>query len=107
MSGETSGLASADQSATSSFDDKKVGSTEECPKHEAKSESTSTHWIELELVGEDDAPIVGEPYRVTLGDASVIEGRTGKTGIVRIEGIDPGQCQVSFPALDQAAWDSA
>ncbi|MCA9710231.1 MAG: hypothetical protein KDK70_30605 [Myxococcales bacterium] len=107
MSGSGSSLGKADQGAKASFDDRGVGATEACPQHDQGSETTASSWIEIELIGEDDAPVVGEPYRVTLSDQSVIEGRIGKTGVVRIEGIDPGRCTVSFPALDQEAWDPA
>ena len=55
--------------------------------------------IEIELLGEDDRPVVGERYRLELDD--------GSTGCVRLEGIDPGRCKVTFPDLDPEAWEPA
>jgi len=60
-------------------------------------------WIEIELLGEDDQPIPGERYRVTLPDGSVDEGTLDPKGWARIEGFAPGECQVSFPELDGEA----
>jgi hypothetical protein len=33
-----------------------------------------------------------------------MEGTLDKEGKVRVDGIPPGQCQVSFPDLDKGAW---
>ena len=64
-----------------------------------------SHYVEIELVGEDDGPIAGERYRVVLPNGSSVEGRTGADGTARIVGIDrAGTCKVSFPDLDQDAW---
>jgi hypothetical protein len=62
-------------------------------------------WIEIELVGEDDEPIAGAPYKVTLPDKSVAAGTLDQSGWARIEGFDPGGCKVSFPELDEEAWE--
>ncbi|WP_437285476.1 hypothetical protein [Sorangium sp. So ce406] len=61
-------------------------------------------WVELSLVGEDDMPIPGEQYRIELPDGSVRDGRLDSRGLARIDGIDPGTCSITFPALDQDAW---
>lgn len=63
------------------------------------------HWIEIELVGEDDRPIANEPYEVTLPDQRVISGQLDAAGWARIDRIaSAGDCLVSFPRLDEAAW---
>jgi type VI secretion system secreted protein VgrG len=62
-------------------------------------------WIEIELVGEDDSPISGEKYQVTLPDGTVASGTLDGDGFARIEGFDSGDCKVSFPELDKAAWE--
>ncbi len=63
------------------------------------------HWIEIELVGEDDRPIANEAYEVTLPDQRVISGQLDAAGWARIDGIaSAGECLVSFPRLDKAAW---
>jgi hypothetical protein len=61
-------------------------------------------WIEIEMVGEDDKPVGGVAYRVTLPDDTVAEGTLDERGFARIDGIEPGNCNVTFPRLDQDAW---
>jgi type VI secretion system secreted protein VgrG len=68
---------------------------------------TKTDWIEIELVGEDDKPIPGARYRMTLPDGSVDEGTLDGKGFVRVVGFEPGSCEVTFPDLDQDAWENA
>ncbi len=63
-----------------------------------------TAWIELNLVDEDDKPLPGEQYQVTLPDGSVADGTLDEKGHARIENIDPGSCQITFPNLDKNAW---
>ena len=59
-------------------------------------------WIEIQLVDEEDNPVAGERYRVTLPDGeTVAEGALDENGLARVEGIDPGICQITFPDLDQ------
>ena len=62
-------------------------------------------WIEIELVGEDDEPIPGEKYKVTLPDGKVAEGTLDQNGFKRLERIPPGNCQITFPKLDKDAWE--
>lgn len=53
----------------------------------------------------EDYPLAGEKYRVVLPEGSVREGTLEVDGVVRFEGIPRGPCQVSFPELDQDAWE--
>ncbi|KYF84294.1 hypothetical protein BE17_36785 [Sorangium cellulosum] len=62
-------------------------------------------WIEIQLIGEDGRGIPGERYRITGPDGSVREGALDGQGLARVEGIEPGQCEVTFPALDEEAWE--
>ncbi len=66
---------------------------------------TPKTWIEIELVGEDDEPIAGEKYRITLPDGTVDEGTLDTNGWARVQGIDPSTCEISFPDLDRDAWE--
>lgn len=66
-----------------------------------------TAWIEVELVDEDDKPVPGERYRITLPDDSVAEGTTDEKGKGRVEGFEPGSCKITFPDLDKDAWEPA
>ncbi|MDA1076895.1 MAG: hypothetical protein O3A63_19415 [Proteobacteria bacterium] len=72
---------------------------------ESKKEKLS--WIEIELIDEADKPIAGERYEITLPDGSVTKGSLDSNGFARIDGIDPGECQISWPNLDKDAWQKA
>ena len=84
---------------------------EECEKaRQAASEAaeaTEKTWIEILLVGEDDAPVPGEQFRITLPDGRVREGELDGNGSARMDDIDPGSCQITFPNLDKDAWRKA
>jgi type VI secretion system secreted protein VgrG len=62
-------------------------------------------WIEIELVDEEDNPVPGEKYRITLPNGKVAQGTLDHEGFARVEGIDPGTCQITFPELDKEAWE--
>jgi hypothetical protein len=83
-----------------------LGDAEEVlgPLSESEAETT---WIAIELVGEDGKPIPAVPYRITLPDGSTREGTLDSGGRAMIRGIDPGQCGVTFPLLDQNTWGLA
>ena len=77
-----------------------VESDEEANQGQEKS------WIEIELVDEDDEPVVGERFRITLKDGKTIaKGTTDENGVARVNGIDPGTCKITFPDLDKDAWE--
>jgi type VI secretion system secreted protein VgrG len=80
------------------------------PADEGKQEKETEKklsWIEIELVGEDKKPIPGERYRVTLPDQTVDEGTLDDKGHARIEGFEKGDCKITFPDLDEEAWEDA
>lgn len=107
MTHEPSTLQSSGQAADESFRETPVGAGPEPCAKAATASPPAVSWIEIQLLGEDDEPSVGDRYRVELGDGSAIEGRIGSTGIVRLEGIDPANCVVTFPELDSTAWEPA
>ncbi|MFZ2148951.1 MAG: hypothetical protein WAV28_17205 [Sedimentisphaerales bacterium] len=80
----------------------KYGSEQVTP-HKPDEEKTS--WIEIEMVDEEDEPVTGEKYKITLPDDSVAEGTLDGKGFARVEGIDPGTCKITFPELDKDAWE--
>jgi hypothetical protein len=83
----------------------KYGSVKTTPY---KKDPEKKSWIEVELVDEEKKPVAGEAYRITLPDGKTIaEGTLGEQGLVRIEGIDPGSCKITFPELDKEAWEKA
>ncbi len=74
----------------------------------AQGEETQKSWIEIELKDEDDNPVPGEQYEITLPDGThVARGTLDQDGLARVEGIDPGECKVTFPRLDKASWAPA
>ena len=65
-------------------------------------------WIEIVLVDEDNNPVPGETYQITLPDgATVAAGTLDDKGFARLEGIDSGTCKITFPELDKDAWDKS
>ena len=80
---------------------------EEEEKEEHQPEVKTRHWIEIQLVDETGAPVSGQAYRITLPDGEVRQGSTDGKGVVRFDGIDPGQCDFTFTKLDQEAWEPA
>jgi hypothetical protein len=71
-------------------------------------EPISTHFLEIELRDEEDQPIPNEQYRVTFANGTVREGRLDENGLADFRNLQSGgECQVSFPALDQEAWERA
>ena len=79
------------------------------PPTSPEEKGTKTSWIEIALVYESNGkPVPGVAYEVTLPDGkTVASGSTDEKGSARVEGIDPGSCQVSFPNLDKEAWEDA
>jgi hypothetical protein len=63
-------------------------------------------WIEIRLVDQDGEPVAGAAYRLRITDGSVREGKLGAEGSVRVPGLEPGTCEVSFPEFDAGAWRS-
>ena len=70
-------------------------------------EDTKNHWIEIELVYENNGePVPNEEYCVRLPDGSERRGSLDENGFAREPNIpDPGNCQITFPRLDQEAWE--
>jgi len=75
------------------------------PEDEEEEQQQKKSWIEIELVGEDDEPIPGERYRITLPDNSVASGTLDEKGFARVEGFEKGTCKICFPGLDKEAWE--
>ncbi|CAN7365303.1 hypothetical protein LJR289_002096 [Pseudoduganella sp. LjRoot289] len=65
-----------------------------------------THWLEVQLLGEDDKGISFAEYEIALPDGHIVRGYLDEHGYGRLEGIEQtGMCAVRFPALDNAAWE--
>jgi hypothetical protein len=80
----------------------------ESPPNEAPAERVEPKtWIEILLLDMANQPIPGVRCTVTLPDGSTRETRLDTRGIARLDDLDPGTCQVTFPDLDQEAWEPA
>lgn len=64
-------------------------------------------WIEIEMVGEDGKPYPGESFRLRFPDGSITGGTLDEKGFARVQGIEPGSVEITFPNLDKEAWDPA
>jgi hypothetical protein len=80
---------------------------EEALGPESSEAPTETSWIEIELLDDDDKPVADEAYRIEMADGSTREGTLDSRGRAMIRGIDPGQCGVTFPDLDEHVWKKA
>jgi hypothetical protein len=58
-------------------------------------------WIEIELLDEDGRRVATE-LLVTLPDGTKL--RPSFPGFVRLDGIDPGTCDIEFPKIDGREW---
>jgi len=66
-----------------------------------------TSWVEIELVDDQGQPVPGETYQVRLSDGSLFIGTLDGRGQARIEGIDSGTCQITFPDRHSTDWSRA
>jgi len=77
------------------------------PKSDEDDEKKKS-WIGIELVDEEDQPVAGEKYEITLPDDSVAKGTLDQNGFARVEGLEAAvTCKVTFPNLDKDAWEKA
>ena len=64
-------------------------------------------WIEVQLVNKKGQPVAGARYRLKVTDGSIREGKLDEKGSVRVPGIDPGMCEVTFLDYDGKEWTRA
>ncbi len=68
-------------------------------------EEKETSWVEIEMVDEEGKPWRGELYEITRADGRVIRGKLNEKGQARIGLPKKENAKVSFPKLDQDAWE--
>jgi hypothetical protein len=86
----------------------KYASVQVKPHKPPEDDEEKKSWIEIELLDEEDKPVPGERYRITLPDGkTVAEGTLDENGFARVEGIDSGQAKIEFPDLDESCWNEA
>ncbi len=61
-------------------------------------------WLKLKLVDEEGKPVPGERYEVITSDGKKRSGTLNNKGEAEVKGIEPGNCDVTFPNLDKDAW---
>jgi hypothetical protein len=66
-----------------------------------------TTWIEMEVVDECGIPAAGREYQCMLPDGTIQTGTLDRSGRVRFEGIDPGNCAFSLTGTHRDEWDCA
>lgn len=74
------------------------------PPGDDAADEKKTSWIEIEMIDEADDPVAGVKYEIKLPDGTVASGVLDNNGFARVDGIEPGQCEVGFPELDKDAW---
>ncbi len=60
-------------------------------------------WIEIELTDMEGNPMAGERYWIELPDGTVREGALNAQGRAYFGGLDPGECEIRWPDLDEEA----
>jgi uncharacterized Zn-binding protein involved in type VI secretion len=65
---------------------------------------TEISTIACTLIDEDGNPMGNVKYEIELTDGSKRSGTTDSQGKVTIDGIEPGNCKVSFPDLHADEW---
>lgn len=65
------------------------------------------NWVAIELKNADGTPAAGAWYRIAAPDGRIIEGQLDSAGRARVDGVTPGQCQITFPEYHSQAWRPA
>ena len=73
----------------------------------SKEDPKKKSWIKLKLVDEAGKPVPGEKYRIKTSDGKFRSGTLDHKGQAEVKGIEPGNCEVTFPNLDKDAWEDA
>lgn len=71
----------------------------------SQSKSKQLTWVAVSLVDLKGRPIPRERFRIELPDGTIKEDALDEQGRARIDGIEPGQCEICFPEIDGREWD--
>jgi hypothetical protein len=86
-------LEAAGQAADENFSSAETGSA---PCRE-------TDWLLIELRDTEGRPVPGARYVIELPDGRRVEGTLGEDGVAGVEGVDPGECVVTFPDIEHGS----
>jgi hypothetical protein len=64
---------------------------------QVRAQAAVKHWVEIKIVYEDGSPFEGSCTVALPGDRTT-KGPPDKDGVIRIDGLDPGECTLSFSA---------
>jgi hypothetical protein len=70
------------------------------PVPQQEEEVRQKTWLELVLEDLEGNALAGERFKVVTPSGETREGKLDSHGRVRLEGLDPGNCKVSFPNLE-------
>src|SRR4051812_23630481 len=62
-------------------------------------------WVAIELTDRQGRPVPNVGYRIELPDGRRVEGKLDGMGTAGVNGIDPGNCKITFPELDAKSWN--
>ena len=65
---------------------------------------TKPDWVAIELVTPQGQPVPREPFAIELPDGKRVFGKLDNLGRIRVEGVEPGACKVTFPERDGKEW---
>jgi hypothetical protein len=80
------------------------GPPDDGPDGPGPAPAQDTAWIEIQLVDPDGKPIADQRYKITASDGRVYQGYTDSLGSALVRNLPAGNCNISFPELDKAAW---
>ncbi len=72
-----------------------------------KEDKTKKSWIKIAMVDEAGKPVPGISYRIKTPSGRIASGSLNKKGEAEVKGIDPGNCEITFPDLDEGAVEEA
>jgi hypothetical protein len=70
-------------------------------------ETQQLTWISIDLKDKQGRPVPNEAYKVKVSDGTYREGSLDAQGYAKVEGIPPGQCEITFPRLHKTEWRRA
>ena len=76
-------------------------------KTHKEGDETKKSWIKIKLIDEAGNPVPGEAYKVKTSDGRTASGSLDEKGEAEVKGIEPGNCEITFPNLDKEAWEDA
>ena len=77
------------------------------PSSSPTNDPTRRSWVEIELIGDDDAPVRYARYRITTATGEVREGWTDESGRARVDGLPDGDYTLALLELDADNWHPA